>query len=213
MFTIDLLKGEGIPAKRGPESIVIIAITFMLPLIIAIVMFGYYLHTKIVISIQKQSAVNYQVKIGRMSDAVELQKSFDRERSAISNCLTEVSSSIGRYIQWSPILTMLVKNLPDSMVLTALEAKQGSVNVEVPSKDNPEHIDRITVSARALQINVCARPGPDCDRLVRDFRDRLRFSDLLASKLENIRVSQGFEVLDGRDVVSYQIECIFKPGL
>jgi len=213
MFTIDLLKGQGLPAKSRPESIAIAAATLAVPVIIAIVMFGLYLRNKIIISVQKQAIANYETKIGGLSDAVELQKSFENEKNAISGCLSEASASLGRHTQWSPVLATLVKNMPDSVVLTELEVKQTSVKRKVPKKDDPKKMIDISVPVRTLRINVCGSPQSDCDKAVRDFRERLRSSTLLGPKLENIRVSQRFGTLESRDVVSYQIECIFKPGL
>jgi Tfp pilus assembly protein PilN len=213
MFTIDLLKGQGIPAKSRPEGIAIAAATLAVPVIIAIVMFGLYLRNKIIISVQKQAIANYETKIGGLSDAVELQKSFENEKNAISGCLSEASTSLGRHTQWSPVLATLVKNMPDSVVMTELEVKQSSVKRKVPKKDDPEKMIDISVPVRTLRIKVCGSPQSDCDKAVRDFRERLRSSTLLGPKLENIRVSQRLGTLESREVVSYQIECIFKPGL
>jgi len=213
MFTIDLLKGQGIPAKSRPEGIAIAAATLAVPVIIAIVMFGLYLRNKIIISVQKQAIANYETKIGGLSDAVELQKSFENEKNAISGCLSEASASLGRHTQWSPVLATLVKNMPDSVVMTELEVKQSSVKRKVPKKDDPKKMIDISVPVRTLRINVCGSPQSDCDKAVRDFRERLRSSTLLGPKLENIRVSQRLGTLESREVVSYQIECIFKPGL
>ncbi len=103
--------------------------------------------------------------------------------------------------------------MPDSVVLTDLEVKLGSVKRKVPKKDDPKIMIDISVPVRTLQINVCGSPQSNCDKAVRGFRERLRSSTLLGPKLENIRVSQRFGTLQEQDVVSYQIDCIFKPGL
>ena len=213
MFTIDLLKGEGIPAKSSPEGIAVVAVTFAVPVIIAMVMVSFYLSNIINISVQKQEVVRYKKKIDGLSDVVELQKSFEEEKRAINSCLTEALSSITRHAQWSPVLMTLVENMPDSVVLTKLEVKQRSIKREVPRKDDPKKTIIISVPVRTLQISVYGSPHSDSDKAVRDFGDRLRSSDLLGPKLEDIRVSQGFEILENQNVVSYEIDCVFKPGL
>jgi Tfp pilus assembly protein PilN len=213
MFTIDLLKGEGIPVKSRPESIAMGVITLAVPVIVAIVMFGYYLHTQIVISIHKQGINNYETKIWELSEAVKLQKSFAKEKNIINNSLSEVEFSIGRHTQWSPILATIVETMPDSVVLTQLSVSQRSVRRKVPGKDDPEKKIDMSVPVRTLHMNISGRPQSDCDRAVKDFRDSLRSSALLKPMLEDIRVSQGFETVDGEKVVSYEIDCIFKPGL
>jgi len=213
MFTIDLLKGHGIPIRSRPTHLVIVAITFAVPIIIAIAMLGLYLHNSIVASIKKQRIVNYERKLDQLSGAVELQKSFEKEKKAISTCLSEVSTSISRHVQWSPILQTLVENMPESVVLTNLEVKQRSAKRKVASQDDPNEKIDVPVPARTLQMNVAASTQSKCDEAIRNFRDFLRSSTLLGPKLENIRVSQGFDVLGDQDVVSYQIDCVFKPQM
>jgi len=211
MFTIDLLKGQCIPIKSRPESVAVAAVTFAVPVIIAIVMFGFYLSNRVVISVQKQRIVNYEANIDKLSDATELQKSFEQEKKAIGSCLSEVSSAIGRHTQWSPILVTMVKNMPDSMLLTKLEVKEHSVRRKVPKRNDPGKMVDISVPVRTLQMSISGSPQYDCDRAVRDFRNSLRSSSLLGPKLEDIRVSQKSDTLEGQRVVSYEIDCIFKP--
>ncbi len=213
MFTIDLLNGQGVPPKGGAAGIAIVTTAFAVPVIIAIAMFGYYLHSSIVMSIQEGRMISYDAKIGELSDAVELQELFEKEKNAANNCLSEVASSIGRHIQWSPILVTLAENMPDSVVLTRLSVTQGSVRKKVPRKDNPQEMINISVPVRTLHMSISGRSQSGCDEAVKDFRDRLYSSSSLGPKLENIRISQEFGRLDGRDVVSYEIDCIFKPGL
>jgi len=213
MFTIDLLKGQGIPIKRKPWGVAVAAMVFAVPVLVAMVMLGFYLSNRIVIKVTKQEIVNYEKNIETLSDAVELQKSFEAEKNNMNNCLSEVLSSIGRHTQWSPILATVVENMPDSMVLTRLEVKQRSVNKKVPKKDDPKKMINVSIPVRTLQMSVSGRPQADNDKAVKDFKDRLRFSALLAPKLEDIRVSQKSDTFEGQDAVSYEIDCIFKPEL
>jgi len=213
MFTVDLLKGQGLPIKSRPEGIAVAVIAFAVPVIIAIAMFGYYLHTRIIISIQKRGIINYETKISELSGAVRLQKSFEKEKNVINSSMSEVDSSIGRHTQWSDVLVTLVKNMPDSMVLTNLEVKQRTIKKKVPKKNNPEKKVSISVPVRTLQMSVSGSSQYNCDKAIRDFCERLRASDLLGPKLENIRVSQEVGTLEGQDVVAYEMDCIFKPGL
>ncbi|MHC4418134.1 MAG: hypothetical protein ACYSU6_06055, partial [Planctomycetota bacterium] len=92
MFTIDLLKGQGVPVKGRPEGLVVAAVTFAVPFVAAIVMFGLYLSDRIVISVKKQEIVSCQQSIDKLSEATKLQKSFEQERQLINSCLSEVAS-------------------------------------------------------------------------------------------------------------------------
>jgi Tfp pilus assembly protein PilN len=213
MFTIDLLKGQGRPAKSRPEGIVIAAVTLIVPLIIMIAMLSFYLRNKIIISIKKQDIVNYQAKIDKLSDVIELQKSLEKEKIVHSSCLSEVKSSIGRHTQWSSVLKTLVENIPDSVIFERLSVKQTSIKRKVPRKDDPKKTVNITVPVRTLQMSVYGSPQYNCGEAVRKFRNRLWSSPLLGPKLKDIRVSQKSARIENKDVISYEIECVFKQGM
>ncbi len=213
MFTIDLLKGRGVPAKSRPRNIAVVAVAVVVPVIIAIAMFGFFLHNRIIISIKKNTIGNYETRISGLSDAIEMQKSFEEEKSIYSSCLSEVSSSLAGHTQWSPVLVTLVENMPDSVMLTALDVKQRSVRQKVPKKDDPKIMIDVSVPVRTLQMKVVGRPQTNSDEAIRDFSELLRSSSLLGPKLENIRISQGLGKIKDQEVVTYQIDCIFKPGL
>jgi hypothetical protein len=103
--------------------------------------------------------------------------------------------------------------MPGSVVLTDLEVRQHFIKREVPQKDNPKRMIDIDVPVRTLRMSVRGRPQYNCDNAVRDFQHRLRSSDVLGPRLENITVSQESDTLEGREIVSYEIDCVFKAGL
>ncbi len=213
MFTIDLLKGHNVPLRSGPGGIAIAAVTVAIPIIGAIAMLGLYLNNRIIVSVQQSEIVRWEAKIAKLSDAVDLQKSLEKEKVVYADCLSEVKSSIDRYTQWSPVLATLVENIPKSVVLTDLEVRQYFVKREVPQKDNPEKMIDIDVPVRTLRMSVRGRPQYNCDKAVRDFQDRLRSSDFLGPRLENITVSQESDNLEGWEIIVYEIDCVFKAGL
>ncbi len=212
MFTIDLLNGQAIPLKSKPGSLVIIAVTVAMPIAVAMGILSFYQHNRIVVSVKKQEIAKCQVKIDELSDAVELQKALEKEKTAYGSCLSEVKSSIKRHTQWSPVLTTLMENIPDSVVLNTLAVEHGTVKRKAPKKDDPDQMVEIDVLIRTLRLSVSGGPQNNCDDAVRDFRDRIRTSAYLGPRLEKIGVSQKSEMLDGQDVVSYEISCVFKPG-
>jgi len=213
MFKIDLLKGQGIPIKSSPGGIAIVAVTVTVPIIVAIIMFGFHLNNKTIASIKEQEIVRCQTEIDKLSNAVELKKSLEKEKIFYGDCLSEVKSSISKYIQWSPVLVTLVENIPNSVMLTGLEVRQDSVRKKIPKKDNPQEMIEASVPVRILRMSVSGNPQYDCNKEVRDFQERLNFSTFLGPKLENIVVSRESETLEGRDVASYEIECVFKARL
>ena len=70
----------------------------------------------------------------------------------------------------------------------------------------------VDVLVRTLRLCVVGNNQDNNDEAVRDFRDRLRNSEFLGPRLENIGVSQKSETRNGREVVSYEISCVLKAG-
>ncbi|MCK4294258.1 MAG: hypothetical protein KAY65_13750 [Planctomycetes bacterium] len=213
MFTIDLLKGEGLPTKNRAQNMAVAVISSAVPVVIVLAMFGFYLQNKIIISIREGRIASYKTKTEKLSGVVAQQEAFERERGVYSRCLSEVNSAIGVHTQWSPVLATVVENMPESVVLTALEVKQHTVRKKIRQKDDPEKTVDVTIPVPTLRMSVSASPQSDSDKAIRDFRDKLRSSALLGPKLENITVSQKTNKLSGLEVVSYEINCLFKPQL
>jgi hypothetical protein len=213
MFTIDLLNGQGIPRKTRPAGVVIVALTAVLPVLLAIGTFGFYLNNKIALSLKEREIVKTEAKIDEFSDALEEREALMEQKITYGVCLSEINSSIKTYDQWSPILTTVIENMPESVVLTSLEVKRDSVKKEVPDKDDPEDTKEVEVPFRILSIVVSGGAQSNCDEAVRDLEDRLRASDLLGPMLEDTRVSRDSETIKGEDVFSYEITCVFKPRL
>jgi Tfp pilus assembly protein PilN len=212
MFTIDLLKGQAVPLKSKPGSLAIIALSVVIPVTVAAGIFSFYQRNKIVLSAKEQEIAKCQAEIDKLSDTVDLKRALENEKTAYSSCLTEVKSSLKRYTQWSPVLTTIMENIPESVVINSLEVEHNSVKKKVPKPDNPQKTVEIDALVRTLKLSVVGDNKNDSDKAVKDFRDRLRSSEFLGPRLENIGVSQKSETRDGREVVSYEIDCVFKAG-
>ena len=217
MFTIDLLKGQGRPVRTRPKGIAIFVATFVVPVLVAILMASYYYNNRVVISINNQNVANYTTQIERLADTLKLKESWERDKINLSNCLSDVASSIGTHTQWSPILVSLVQNLPNSAVLNSLEVKQTLINKKVSAiaeKDKKDKTADTSVIVRTLRMRLCGNPNSDFDREIKAFRDRLLASDVIGTKLEDVVIaSQTNDTMNGRNVISYDIDCIFKPGI
>lgn len=190
-----------------------IVVAIAVPVIVASMMFSCYLRNAIIISVKQDAIAGYQSKVDKLSQAVKVRKSLAEETNLYADCLSEVKSSIIRHTQWSPVLTTVVENLPDSVVLTKLEVIQQHAKRKVPKKDDPKKTVDITVPLRTLKISMAADPRLNSDEAVRDFRNHLLNSSVLQQKLTSINVSQTSGSLGDQEVVSYEIDCVFKPPL
>ena len=213
MFTIDLLKGEGLPVEDTARSMAVAAVASVVPAVVVIAMSGFFLLNKIHLSIQSGRVATFETKTEELSDAVARQTGLERDKAAYSACLAEAEAAIGRHTQWSPILVTIVGNLPESVVLTGLEVDRRAIRVKVPTKEDPQITKDVSITTPTLRMNVAATPKSDGYKDVRSFRDKLLASASLGPMLENITVSQKADVVNGLEVVSYEINCIFKPKL
>lgn len=213
MFTIDLLKGKAIPLKSRPEGIAIAAVTFTVPVIVAMAMFAYFIHCRVVTSIQKQRMVSYQQKTRQLASAIESHKNIEQKKAEIDSCMSEIWSSLKRHSQWTDVLITITENIPASVVLTELSVKQRSVRMKVPKDNDPKIMVGVTAQARTLKIKVAGRMNENLDEQIRNFRDVIRACPSIEKTLKEVRVSQGSDILDGENVISYEIDYIFKPQL
>ena len=213
MYTIDLLKGQGIPIRTKPANIIVGVITLLVPVAISIVVLGYYLGNNVNLKIKQKQLADYKSNISKLTDIIDLQQTFQKEKTVITNGLNEVYSSLGIQFQWSSVLNLLAKNMPDSVVMTQLTAKRKLVKKEIPKKDEPGKMMDVQDVERTLQVTVGSSPEQNCDKAVRDFMDKIRFSKKIGPKIKTLSVSQEFEQVNDEKVVSYQIDCVFKSQL
>ncbi len=213
IFTIDLLKGTGIPFRSGPAGVVLAVITAAVPIIIAIAFGGLYLNNKVVMSLKAREVTVLEEKVDELSEVIEQQRALEREKFHYNVCLTEVKSSIGKYDQWSPVLMTLVENMPRSVILTELEVEQKIVKKKVPREDKPDKTKEVDASVTTMLVTVCDSSRTDSDQEVQEFRDYLCSSSILGPKLEKADVKKESGTLGGQDVVYYMINCVFKAEL
>ncbi|MHC4132265.1 MAG: hypothetical protein ACYSSP_07215 [Planctomycetota bacterium] len=215
MFKIDLLKGQGIPVRNRPESIAIAAVALVVPVVILFMMIVCFFQNKVIISINENRIAQYERKIDDFAGAVQLQQNFESEKSQIKEYLEEIGSSLslGLHKQWTPVLVTIIENIPDSVVLTELEVKKSALKTKVPKKTDPEKTVSIDVPVRTLRMSVSGNATTNCDQKIKEFREKLYASEALGSMLENIMVSRKMSVLQEGNEISYQIDCVFKPGL
>jgi Tfp pilus assembly protein PilN len=213
MFTIDLLKGQGIPARTRPEGIIAMAATAVIPLMTALIMLAVFLSNRIVMNIERREAADYEQKISQLSDAMKTYRSYEQQKSAALKRISEAVEAVDGRQQWSDVLVTVVRNMPDSMVLKRMAVESKAVRVKVNDAKDPEKkVDKM-VPAQTLTLTLGAAAGSISDRQVQEFREKLRSSPLLSAKLEDIPVSQKVETVDDREVITYEMKCIFKPQL
>lgn len=214
MFKIDLLQGQGIPVRSTPAGLAVVATASAVPVIVLIFIVSFFMTNRVNISLAEQGITRFTSMKEQLSNGMSTAKSFEQEKRQINNSLDEAASAFYRHSQWTEILVAIVQNMPDTIILTELQVKQNVIRKSIPKKgSNPEEMLQISVPVRTLRMKVSGRSGSDCAGAVKDFSDRLRYSDVLKDKIVDIRISQEAGTTENHDKVYYEIECEFKPGL
>jgi Tfp pilus assembly protein PilN len=213
MYAIDLLGGEGVPIRSRPGGIAFACLLIVVPLIIGIVIIGIYLDRQVTVSIQTQQLARLESVLGTLSSALEKKRCLETERATAVDFLADIKTAVSRHTQWSSALTTVIESLPETLVLTKLEARRELVRQKRAAKDDPKKTVEVSVPVSSLGIGVCGYDGTMSYRSVRDLQDRLRSSPVLGPRLDAVTVSQESGTLDGEDVVHYELNCVFKPEL
>lgn len=212
MYKIDLLKGHGIPIRNRRGGLLIIIATVAAPLIIAMVMYSQYLLNNIDINRMEISIRDRDKKIAQMADAVKALASLERQSVTMRDCLADVGTAIGRNVQWSPILRLIVENMPPSTQLSKLDVSLVQASKQVPDKTDPKRMVNVPYASRSLRISLHEFSKSDNGEAVHAFISKLRTSNVLVNKVEDIRIAaQEHDKVQGIEVTRYDVECVFKP--
>lgn len=211
MHTIDLLRGQGIPAKTTLGSAAMVVVMIVVPILIAAGMVDRYMQNKTDIGIKQQTIAMEQATVEEFADAVKFKETLEKEQSAINSKLSEVSSCLGNYIQWSPVLKTLAMHMPAQMVMSGLSAESTSERPKKVSGNDSNRTANVIVS-RKLVLDISGSGQRDYGGLVENYSNSLKLSPVLGPKLENIEFSEKTGGSGDDNTVSYTMKIIFKSG-
>ena len=212
MHTIDLLRGQGIPAKTTFGSVAMVIVMVVVPILTAAWMVDRYMQNKTDIEIQQQTITTEEATIVKFADAVKFKESLEKDQGAINSKLSEVSSCLGNYIQWSPVLATLAEHMPAKMVMSGLRAESTNVRQQVTSEKGPKQKVNVNVSRRMLVLDISGSELRDYGSEVENYSKRLKSSPVLGPKLEGIEFSQKPGSAGDLNTVSYTMNLMFKSG-
>ena len=213
MHTIDLLRGEGIPAKATFGTVFLAGLIVAVPFLAASVMAGRYLQSREVIGINQDAVIRAEQTIEQHKADLAQKEQKERQQAAINARLAEVKTCLGEYIQWSPVLTALAENMPPGMVMSRLaaETRQSRLTTAVEEKGSSRPTN-VTINKRVLILDLAGKAGGNYDGTVRQYGERLKSLPALASRLENVLHSQKPGDIGDAKTVIYTMELVFKAG-
>jgi hypothetical protein len=208
MFTIDLLKGEGLPVKSKPILIIRNSIPFLILLIVAVTMAGMYVSNSVVLN-RLDTKLSTYAESKEFSEVEKFIEQSNARRNEMNGVLKEVSASISAHKPWSQIMIEVVENLPDSLALNKLEI-QRQPNREKAKDNDGKPID-ITWYKYTMQIGTESDRGFEANAVIEEFVQKLKASQILAPKIDEITVvSKQASNKDNDKHINFQIDCVFK---
>jgi hypothetical protein len=210
MFSIDLLKGKGLPQKTNLKRAALKAAVLLVPVLAVTAFAVSYEHDRVRLQSQKAALQSHQQEIERYADDVAEYNRMEGQIRALTKCLNEISTSLTYRIQISDMLVDMIGALPESIFMYEMKLDRNSVIEKLQSEGAAEPKQRLIVR-RKLNLVVCGYDAQRSDPAVQDYIDRLKQAPRLRAVMEQIKPTarqQG--QVDGKDAVYYEIECVLK---
>ena len=185
MHTIDLLKGEGIPAKTTLGSICFVAVVAAVPIIVAAVMLSFYLLNNVKIDMGRNSFAKSEEQITEAKPDVKKTKALEDERDLLAKRLKEVSRCVDTFVQWTPILIALSEEMPDEMIMNRLEATSTAGKAATGRRDNdPNKPAVIPMPKRSIVFDIRSSGQGSYSTIAQTYQDNLELSVALEEKFK-----------------------------
>lgn len=210
MFSIDLLKGKGLPQKLDMKKSMLKAVPVLIPLLAMGVFAASYQRDKTALQNQRQTLVSNQQAIAQYAnDVIEYDKMNTRIKG-MEKCLNEISRALSYRIQFSDLLMELVQALPESIFVYEIKMDRNAVYEKIQQEDSAEVKQRLVVR-RQMKLVLCGYNADQSDAAVQDYVARLEQSPLLSGIFTEIKPSarQQGEV-DDRPAIYYEIDCTLR---
>lgn len=211
MYSIDLLKGRGIPPRGRTGALLVAAIIAMLPAAILLAAFGWYLTEQSrCASLNGQIAANNAI----LNRQAEFLQKCDRKQQQIKDagkCLIDVVTALRYRQQWSPIISDLVTNMPDGITLENMMVRSSDMVEYIPDPKDKRKKIKINKVDRTMFIVVAGKTGVKSDHAVRDYVQNLRSVDSFKQILENLTYQQKPAKSEDEMITEYEIEFMLKP--
>jgi hypothetical protein len=210
MFSIDLLKGKGLPEKVDLKKSTLKALPILIPLLAVTLFASAYQRDRALLQDQQQTLKSNQQQLElHTKDVIEFNK-MNRKIKGMEKCLNDISKAMAYRVQVSEVFVELVQTLPESIFVYEmnLDRKAAREKKQLP---NSGEVKQQLVVRRKLDLVLCGYDGDQSDAAVQEYINTLKQSPLLTEVFTEIKPSarQQGEV-DGRAAIYYEIECILR---
>lgn len=210
MFSIDLLKGKGLPQTFDVKTSVLKTVLILIPLLAITVFAASYQRDRAMLNNQQQTLKSNQQQIEQYTKDMAEYNRVNAQIKGMEKCLKDISKALSYRIQVSDVLVELVQSLPDSIFIYEIKLDRNAQRIKDQQEDSAEVKQRLVVR-RQMQLVVCGYDAEQSDAAVQDYVNKLEQSPLLSEIFVEIKPSarQQGEV-DGRPAIYYEIDCVLQ---
>jgi hypothetical protein len=196
MHTIDLLKGQGLPAKTTLGSVFFAVLIFVLPLLIGAGMVGFYAINKTNIEIKQGEIERLEKVITDSQPNVLKTKNLVKERDSYAARLAEVSKCVDTYLQWTPVLIAVSENMPDNMIMRSLSVANDGARSAAKRNTDPNKPLTIPIPQRKMTAELVSSGTETFYTTVQDYQKKLKSSESLQSELKTLTYTMQARTVD-----------------
>lgn len=210
MFSIDLLKGQGLPEKNSFLRKSLRAAGVLLPLAALAVLTGAWQYDRTQITgYEKTIADNERLASQHSGDVTNYRQTAAYIQS-LRKQFEQVNAALCCRIQITDLFSEFVDKLPGEIFIYEIKLDRTATKEKYQAEGMKEARQR-TVIRRNMTLVLCDFNSTNGDRLVQDYIAELKESKLTASVFTEIKPAarqQG--MVDNREVTYYYIECTLQ---
>lgn len=210
MFSIDLLKGKGLPEQIDLKRSVLKALPIVIPILAITAFASVFQQDKMSLRDQQSTLKNNQQQIELHAKDVAEYNTAKRHVNGMKKCLNDISRAMAFRIQISEVLVELVQSLPKEIFIYEMTLDRNSVMEKVEDPKTGTIKPRLVVR-RKMDLVICGHHSEKSDAAVQNYVNALKQSTLMTTVFSEIKPSarQQGEV-DGQSAIYYEIECTLK---
>lgn len=202
-YTIDLLKGRGIPKRKQKGLLVVVLAALSLPLLLLIILLAQYLTVSIMLPV-KQNELDKLNQQASTSKGAKIQQQI----SQYQNCLNQVAKTVNEQMQWSPVIEQSVKAMPDCMIMDNLSTASEVTVEKVQSAADKSKTTTIKKTRRILNITLFSDLNKFSENImlagINDYIEKMRENCFFEGTIKK----QETQSMDSQRVKKYYIQFI-----
>lgn len=214
MYEIDLLKGQGLPAKANYYLVAATGAAFAVLGLAAILGTRSYLYNRIAYASAKHAISGYESGFEKFDASLKERDELAALKKSLDSRFAELTYAVDTRTQWSEFIYLVSRHLPRDIIVDRLEVKMSQERISMPKRSDPEQKTMVSIPVRSVVISLHCEQGRQCDQMVRDFQRRLMELESFRKYVSNVVITaREPDRIDNKDVTTYKLDCLFKTKL